>query len=223
MSAGKKVLLLIGSPKIRASSSESLGSYLLDRLREKGCKTEILHINRSLKTTAGQEELLERVDGCDILLLAFPLYADSLPSGVIKCMELLAQNRKVKPANQVLVALCNSGFPEAHQNNIALAICRCFAKEVGFSWAGGLPLGGGGAINGQPLDKVGGMMKNVKKGLDLTAQALANGSSIPEEAVALFSQPLFPGWLYLMMGNLSWKLQALKNGVLMQMNNLPYK
>lgn len=222
MNTEKRTILLVGSPKMSGSSSESLGSYLLNRLADKGYITEKLQVNHCLKTPARQEELFAAVESCDILILAFPLYVDSLPSGVIKAMELLAQNRAEKTTKQVMLAICNSGFPEAHQNDTALAICRCFAKETGFAWAGGLSLGGGGAINGQPLEKLGGMMKNVRKALDLTAQALTDGNSVPEEAFVLFRKSFIPRLLYLFIGNLGWKIQARRNGVLKKINDRPY-
>jgi len=179
MSVVKKTLLLVGSPKYAGSSSESLGTYLLEQLSEKGIVTENIHINQLLKKTNGEEELLNAVNNCGLLILSFPLYVDSLPSGTIKALEIIAQdraqNRNVKENSkqQFMLAICQSGFPEAHQSNIALAICRCFAGEAGFTWAGGLALGGGGA---------------------------------------LIRKSLMPGWIYLFMGNLVWRMQARKNG-----------
>jgi len=42
MNAQIRVLLLVGSPKgPNKSTSESLGTYLLDRLQEKGLETEV--------------------------------------------------------------------------------------------------------------------------------------------------------------------------------------
>jgi len=113
--------------------------------------------------------------------------------------------------------------PEKERLFKTLAICRCFAEEADFAWAGGLPLGGGGAVNGQPLEKLGGMMKHVRKALDLTAQALADRYAVPQEAAILFRKRFIPGWMYLFMGNLMWKMQARKNGVLQKINDRPYE
>ncbi|MHB9094905.1 MAG: NAD(P)H-dependent oxidoreductase [Eubacteriales bacterium] len=229
MSAVKKALLLVGSPKYKGSSSASLGVYLLERLSEKGVVTENLHINRILKRAEGEKELLEAVNDCDILILSFPLYVDSLPAGTIKALEIIARDRAQnrsrveKAGQQVMLAICQNGFPEAHQNNTALAICRCFASEAGFTWAGGLALGGGGAIDGQPLEKLGGMMRNVRNALDLTAGALAEGRPVPEEADGLMRKPSMPGWIYLFIGNLMWKIRARKNGAFKKINDRPYE
>lgn len=229
MSTVKNALLLVGSPKYTGSSSESLGVYLLEQLREKGVVTENLHLNRVLKMADGEKKLLETVNNCDLLILSLPLYVDSLPSGTIKALEIIARDRAQnrsgveKARKQSMLAICQSGFPEAHQNNTALAICRCFAGEAGFAWAGSLALGGGGAINGQPLQKLGGMMRNVRKALELTAEALAEGKPVPEKAGELMSKPFIPSWIYLFIGNIMWKMQAKKNGVAKKINDRPYE
>lgn len=228
MSTMIKALLLVGSPKYTGSSSESLGVYLLEQLREKGAVTENLHINRVLKRPDGEKELLEAVNNCDIFILSFPLYVDSLPSGTIKALEIIARDRLhnhsgEKAGKPTMLAICQSGFPEAHQNNTALAICRCFAGEAGFTWAGSLALGGGGAINGQPLQKLGGMMRNVRKALDLAAEALSAGKPVPDNAGALMRKSFLPKWLYIFIGNTMWKMQAKKNGVLKKINDRPYE
>ena len=57
---------------------------------------------------------------------------------------------------QLFTAIANCGFPEALHNTTALAICEVFARQAGFEWAGSLSLGGGEAVNGQPLVQAGG-------------------------------------------------------------------
>jgi multimeric flavodoxin WrbA len=40
MSTTRKMLLLVGSPKRGKSTSESIGTYLLERVKEKGIETD---------------------------------------------------------------------------------------------------------------------------------------------------------------------------------------
>ncbi|MFX1435188.1 MAG: hypothetical protein ACFFB1_15565, partial [Promethearchaeota archaeon] len=94
----------------------------------------------------------------------------------------------------------------------ALRICRIFAEDCGFIWKGGLALGQGGSIGGVPLLERGGMVRNVVKGLDITAQALVAGKEVPQEAVNLFSKRFIPNSLYNIFVNLGWRLQARKYG-----------
>ena len=131
--APKRVLLLVGSPKGSGSTSEALGTYLLEQLEGQGGGTEVAHIVPFLRSEEGRNKLLHSVAGADLLILASPLYADSLPSGVTRLFEIIGAERKEKPgfSGTGFVAVINCGFPEARQCDTAIAICRCFAKETG--------------------------------------------------------------------------------------------
>jgi len=145
MNGQKRALLLVGSAKRPHSTSESLGRYLLGQLAGRGYETEALLIHRALKSDQGRGELLAAVERADLLLLAFPLYVDTLPALVIRALEAIAEHRRGGQGSGGgrLVAIANCGFPEASHNDTALAVCRRFAAEAGFEWAGGLALGGG--------------------------------------------------------------------------------
>lgn len=141
-----------------------------------------------------------------------PLYVDSLPAAVIRALEMIKDYRLSQPVSSepMLLAMINSGFPEAFQNNIALSILRKFAGDCGFRWAGGLALGAGGAVDGKPLKNAGGMVRNVIKSLDTAAAALAEGKEIPQEAAEMMAKPLMPKWMMPMMGCFMWKNAGLK-------------
>jgi len=224
MSVQRRVLLLVGSPRGPKSTSESLGKYLLDRLQERGLETGKVYIHPSLMSDEGRTKLVEAVDGSDLLILSFPIYVDSLPSPVIGALELVAEHRKKskRSKEQQMVAISNSGFPEARHNETALAICRRFAMETGIEWAGGLGLGGGEAIKGRPIAEAGGMVRNVRKALDLTAVALADGKQVPKEAVDLMGKPAAPVWMYAWLGNRGWKRQAKEHNAQDSLYDRPY-
>lgn len=150
----RRALLIVGSPKTKEpSTSGVLGGYVLDRLKERGWETESLTLRASLNRPEGERALLSSVERAGLVLLVFPLYVDSLPYLVTKALVVIAAHQRAgrEPSAQHLVGIVNSGFPETHQNSVALAICREFAAQSGFTWAGGLALGGGGMIGGQPL------------------------------------------------------------------------
>ena len=159
MTHTRTALLLVGSPFGFRSTSSSLGSYLMDRLTDKGFTTNKVHIHKSVRSQEGMEELLHLIRISDLVVLTFPLYVDSLPAPFIKAMERITKHREeaADTRRQKFVAISNSGFPEAQQNLIALEICRCFAQRSGFEWAGGLALGTGPAIRRKPLDGLGGV------------------------------------------------------------------
>lgn len=224
MSNNKEALLLIGSPKGEKSTSASLGNYLISKLEEFEIPSETLFIHRLVNREEKIQSLFEMINRVDLIILTFPLYVDSLPAPVIKAMELIKEERdRVKPKkSKNFIAISNNGFPEGFQNMTALHICRIFAEDCGFIWKGGLALGQGGSIGGIPLLERGGMVRNVVKGLDITAQALADDKEIPQEAIDLFSKKFIPNFFYNIFANLGWSLQARKYGNKKKIKDKPY-
>ena len=214
MNQVENALFLLGSPRaLNKSTSHSLGVYLSEALKEKGVKTSFLHIQRAFRSETRVRKLIEAFRRADLLILTCPLYVDSLPAPVIRCMELLAEHAESKKTqDKAFAAIINCGFPESLHTEIALKICCRFAQETGMRWQGGLGLGGGEAIAGKPLDQAGRLVRNVKRSLMLSAESLAEGRSLPEKAIELMSRPLIPTWLYKWFGNRGWKRQAKRYG-----------
>jgi multimeric flavodoxin WrbA len=224
--SARRVLLIVGSPKTKSPSTSSvLGGYLLDRLKERGWETESLTLRASLNRPEGEGELLASVERAGLILLVFPLYADALPYLVTKALAVIAAHRRAsgQPFPPRLVGIVNSGFPETRQNAVALAICREFAAQTGFKWAGSLALAAGGMIGSQPLTEAkrsSPPVKHVVAALEMTAAALAEGRPVPAEAVRLISKtpiPLMPfalwRWMYVRFGGKGFEKVAAKNGV----------
>ena len=220
----KTALLLVGSPKKSNSSSDSIGSYLLDKLSENEYPTKKLNILSSLSNDADIETFLGAVNSSELIILTFPLYVDSLPAGVIKSFELIASHREKNKITSApkMIAIANCGFPESSQTRTALDICQCFANSVGFKWNGSLALNGG-VIAGRPLKEQSGILKNVIKSLDLTCEALVNNNPIPIEAENLMEKQFIPSWIYTFMGNKGWKKAAKKNGCKGELYAKPYE
>jgi putative NADPH-quinone reductase len=210
----ERALLLVGSPRGAHSTSAVLGGYLLHHLAEAGLATETVLVPHITECEERLQEVLPKLAEADLLILSFPLYADTLPAVTTEFMEWVAASRgRLKhPQRQTFVAIANSGFPEAWRSHTALAICRKFAQEVGFRWGGQLALGGGAAIDGRPLSALGGLMRHAVSALDLTAAALAAGEPVPGEATELMARPFMPFWAYLCLGGLSWRRKTRRMG-----------
>ncbi|MCW4025597.1 MAG: hypothetical protein NWF01_11280 [Candidatus Bathyarchaeota archaeon] len=210
----KQALLLVGSPRGFKSSSNSMGTYLLDKFHEAGFETGKLHVQAAMRSEATKKALLQKTRESDIIIFAFPLYIDSLHARLIPALEMIAEeNQKSAPPKQTrLAVIVNSGFPEAFQNTTVVDICRCFASEAGMQWAGGLMYGGGEAIHGVPLEKAGMAAKNARSSLDIAAKDLLEGRAISKEAVDLMGKLVIPRWLFLLIANRRWKKEAEKLG-----------
>jgi hypothetical protein len=164
--------------------------------------------------------------------VAFPLYVDRLPAPVIEALERIAAHRQGRdPAHhqkrdssrwQMFAAIANCGFPEAHHSATALAICAIFARQAGFEWAGSLALGGDGMIGGVPLVEGGGKTLLIRNALDLAAEALAQGRTIPQTAQDMMARAAIPPWAYRLMGGLRWLVGARGYGALKRLWQRPY-
>ena len=103
-----------------------------------------MKVVKAVRNEETREQLRTAVAGSDLVILSFPLYVDSLPAPLLRALELIAGWRaeagdRALPAGgstgdgePALVAICQSGFPEVEQSEIAIEICRDFAAAAGF-------------------------------------------------------------------------------------------
>lgn len=223
-----RVLLVIGSPKVKSpSTSGVLGNYVLEQLKQRGWETESLTLRASLLNREGQDEFLAAIEQANLILLAFPLYIDSLPFLMMKSLEVMGKHLSAhsQESPKRLLAIVNNGFPEAHHNAIALAICQQFAINTGMIWLGGLAMGAGEALfGGLPIEGTerGGRppVKHILQALELASQALAEGKIVPPKAGKLMAKtpiPFMPftlwRWLFIKKANQHWRSLAAVNQV----------
>lgn len=222
-----RALLIVGSPKVKSpSTSAVLGGYVLNQLKQRGWETESLTLRGHLLNGEGQTEFLAAFDRANLILLAFPLYIDSLPFLMMKSLEVMAEHifARSQESPKRLLAIANNGFPEAHHNAVALGICRQFAADTGMVWSGGLAMGAGEALlGGLPIEaeRAGRPpVKHIIQALDLVSAALADGQMIPPEAAKLMAKtpiPFMPfslwRWLFIKIANQRWRSIAKVNQV----------
>jgi len=200
------VVLLVGSARPRGeSTSEVLGRRLA------GTAAKVHFVGSELVHDDGR--FAGEALAADLLVLATPLYIDSLPFLVTRALEHVAARARHAARKPRFAAVINCGFPEAEQCIPAVQIARAFAAEAGMPWAGAIALGGGGMIDGQPLQKLGAFAEPLRVALDEAAAALRRGEGIPPDAIEKCSRPLVAPWIYRAASNLGWWQQARKHGV----------
>jgi len=220
----RRALLLVGSPKTRKSTSNSLGGDLFEQLNAQSIQTETIYLHTVLRNPQKLQALLDAVDAADLVMLAFPIYVDSLPAPVIEALDRIVVHRQERDPSrrQLFTAIANCGFPEAHQCTTALAIGETFARQAGFEWAGSLALGGGQMINGVPLAEGGGMTIRIRQSLEQAAEALAQGQAIPIAAQDMMANPIIPHLAYRLMAGFGWIRAAKGYGALKSLRRRPY-
>ncbi len=221
---GRKVLLLVGSPRGHASTSNSLGDHLLSLLEERGMAIKKLPVYPAFTDDHKMTELQAAVDSCALLVLAFPLYVDHLPAPLIDLLQRLAERRQGRPGakEQALAAIVNCGFPESVHCRQAADIVRIFAAQAGFRFLGCLALGMGGAIGNRPLAGAGGIVRHQVKALAEAAAYLVDDKEIPEAVITLMGKAMMPRWFYNFVADRGWKRAAKKHGSSRELYDRPY-
>lgn len=93
----RRAVLLVGSPKTRKSTSHALSGYLFERLSVKSIHTETIHLHTVLRSPEKMKSMLAAVEEADLVVLAFPLYVDSLPAPVIESLECIVAHQQNQP------------------------------------------------------------------------------------------------------------------------------
>jgi hypothetical protein len=206
--------LVIGSAKAKGTSvSENLARALSTRLEAEGVTTAIHAATEFLRDERARAAA-RAVAAADLFVLVTPLYVDAFPALAVHALECITAVRRESPAPAQFAAIVNCGFPEPEHIRTAFRIARHFAAAAHYDWAGGLPLGGGGAVDPHtPLDAQHGPAKHVRSALDLAAPCLTRGDAIAADAIEHMAASPMPDAVYRFMGDLGWRYQVYKNGL----------
>jgi hypothetical protein len=206
------ITLIDGSPK----KTESASSVILAILKEKLINNA--NTIQWIKPENPEETLRFPILESNSLVFAFPLYMDSIPSGLLVFLEDLTvkadldKSEKKSQGNKIFTyAVVNSGFYDKERANLALENLRLFCELSGFSYGQGLALEGGPLISLRP--------ERAKKGswpfgkhmaaLSKLAQNIKTLSVAPD----IEAPPDMPRFLYNFGANLYLRHEARKNGL----------
>lgn len=217
------IVLVVGSPKGRTSTSNSVINYLSSQLEDLSVATETFFVNTLIRNQDKMQEFLSASKMADVFVLSAPLYNDSQPGSVVKFMEDFSEQWVSEGTELRFTAIFNNGFPEGEHNDVALEICESFARANSLEWIGGLSYAGGQSVDGKDLSSAGGAARFIRPSLELLARALSNGESVPDKAKELSRKFVAPKFLFGMFGKSFWKGKAKEYGTQKRLNETPYK
>lgn len=203
-----EILTLCGSPRFGRGAKECSSLYLIQQLKTRlgqgaRLQTEPANPPRDL------EALARALTGAQALVLAFPLYADSIPAGLLQTLSEL--ERRLTGGSELdkipVYSIVNCGFFEAAHNQPAIDMIEIWRKKCGFQPGRSLAVGGGEMIRQAPMGR--GPLTTLSKSLDALAQNILAGKG----GETLWAQPDFPRIFYQLAGNLGFRQQARKNGL----------
>lgn len=201
-----RILLMNGSPKTGESASGTLLQLLQEHLQQAEC------VEVALNRKEVPDGLLDELKGMDVLVLSFPLYIDSIPSHLLRCMiqiqEYLKEHNLQRPVR--FYGIANNGFFDGKQNQLALQTLRHWCNRCGLDYSGGIGLGGGGmVISVKIIPGEHGPKKNMVMALKQLAHAIAMEDQMEE----LLLEMSYPEDLYKTQAESSWRKMAMDNGL----------
>jgi len=201
-----KITVINGSPKMSAGIS---GLIVKQIERHLNISVDVYYAIQLAKQTELQRDVFEKILDCEALLIAFPLYVDSLPApliNVLRRLEKISSEVSIKPQ---IYSIVNCGFFEAKQNAMALEMIKSFSLRAGLSWGYGIGIGGGGMLSSMGDNWSKGPASGIHKALCDMADAI----KAKESKSSVFVQPKFPRFLYLIAADLGMRRLAKKSGV----------
>ncbi len=141
-----KLTVFNGSPRGRGSNTRILLENFLKGFSEtEGNKHEVYYLNRVKE----EDQFKQAFSDAEYVLLAFPLYTDSMP-GVVKCFIESLELFVGRKGNPVLGFIVQSGFPEAVHSRMVERYNEKLASRLGCPYLGTIVKGGAEGIRVQP-------------------------------------------------------------------------
>ncbi len=201
----RNVLLLSGSHRAKRTTTNALLDYLETKLIQYDYVISRKQVPFTHTTSQFFEEVKQNLQKCDVFVLCFPLYFDSLPYPLLSTLELLA-NQAQSFVGRKMISIIHCGLPEAEHCNNALAICKNFAEKMQFNFVGSAVFPDTGSIDGSAVDKHTRITSNLDRLITSTCIHENN-----ENAVELIGKPSMHPLFFRIFGNVIMKYFARKN------------
>lgn len=202
-----RIAMINGSPKPGISNSAFL-IQKLEPLITEGNEISHYNINRNPLTEEQYRELLSM----DVLILAFPLYVDAIPSHLFRMLADFEEYAKKESKKDIYVyAVINNGFYEGKQCGTAIEILKNWCLRSGLHFGRAVCHGGGemfGSLEQVPLGR--GPLKNLGAAL----KSLEGNIRSRTTESSLKLNPNFPRFAWKLAAEHGfWNASAKKNGL----------
>lgn len=135
-----KIAMINGSPKGKVSASGGLLQDLKSLFSENVEVEELL-----IHKPQVDDVLLSKMNSCDILVFAYPVYVDGIPSHLLSCLYEI-EKIGLENENAMVFCIVNCGLFEGKHCAIAIEILKNWCLKMKLQWGMGIGFGGGGSI-----------------------------------------------------------------------------
>jgi FMN-dependent NADH-azoreductase len=231
-----RLMLCNGSPRGKGSNTTILLKHFIDGFTAaKGNSVEYAYLNNVKSHAAAAAQCSE----ADAVIIAFPLYADSMPAIVKDFIETLGAGRKKrkKQGNRGSVApeknppmgfIVQSGFPEAIHSRYVEKYLEKLALRMGSRYIGTVIRGGVEGIQVKPeylnrrlfmaFASLGRHFGVTKEFHPITAKKLAG-----RDRMTAFGRVALRLFMATGLNNIYWNMQMKKNGAFERSFDRPYQ
>jgi len=217
-----RLAVLNGSPRGAQSNTDLLLSAFLAGFEEREGHEHVLF---HLVSRFERVRALEAFSRADAVLVAFPLYVDSMPAPVAEFVEALAP-RCGEAKNPGLLFLVQSGFPEACHSRPVERWAEKLARRLGSPYLGTIVKGGVEGMRGRPPW----MSRPLLEGLGTLGRGFAEKGTLDRQLVARLAgqERLGPigrllfGAVFTPLIHSFWDAELRKSGALAHRDARPY-
>ena len=197
-----KIALINASPKPGHSGSGNLMACLKEDFPKDSC-VKCFELHKKEIPAEALSELLSM----DAWVVFTPLYVDALPSHLLNC---LVQIENAKPTKKIRVyGVINCGFYEGVQTETGFDVLKNFCTRCGFSFCGGMGIGGGGLLSTVPYLE---QKKHPKIVVLIKFKGFARKIAKAKEYPIVYTSTNIPRPMYKIGAEVTWRVTAMKNG-----------
>ena len=198
-----KVAFIVGSPKAKNSTSEKLLQALSDRLP----KADIEWV---FTNDLSEDDLIDetsKIPKNDVIVIAFPVYIDSIPSHLLKFLRKLQKACRKSESSARVYCIANCGFYEPANADVAIDMVKLWISYSKLVLGRAIALGAGGIVHGQTIGE--GALQNYGLALD----ELASNIMADEGGETLYFTPNISQSQYISDSHKAWENAAKKRGL----------
>lgn len=210
-----KIVWINGSPKAgEESCSHQMITYFSKAVEKNYDCMMTAHALKLCNSPSNLSSHFTEVLSSQVLVFVSPLYADSMPSGMLDYLyqfEVFTKNHSELCTHPLKVyGYINCGFLGGQQNHVALKILEHFSNHMNFIWCGGLGIGSGpmlaATLNSVPKEAK--MQRPIYEGLDPFIEALKSQTAIQTPNKQLLVTQNFSPTLFNLSQNIGWLAQS---------------
>lgn len=149
-----KTAMINASPKLVIDKNSPSASHALLQLAKRALRKVRIHdtVDYHIKTGQVPMDEIKELLTYEIWIFSFPIYSGGIPAHLMQFMTMIRNLSTAFPEKGTptgaeqpirIYAIANGGLYEGREAEVAFEMMEHWCEECGFTWGGGLGVGGG--------------------------------------------------------------------------------